>query len=1351
MSREQAEQRIDTFERKHRRIMRQFASHAALSVVLDPALLHLLRVNYFLDPPDALPYQAEARLLLSPLCTEIDDGLYVIKPDERDVLLEGLVKDYGGARLRDVAYLLWEHCERGAQWLSRPGLAEAQQLTALNFIDPQRALAWLEEAERTKTRVGAITDERWFVAMRSDLSRRTTVVKDAEANPITAAGRLPALTELRDALLDLYGNPSAVDRLAAAAGLSLQSSLATDVPSQRWQQLVETAWAANRVPAVLDAAAQDHANSPALTRAIQQYWIRLSPALLVRNGHFDKPPPEWEILEAHRPAIERTMRSVCLFAQQEKSSVPYGMGFLIGPRTLLTHRSMAPWRPGREGQPPEAAPQLWLAFADRNEVVPPEFEKSEFSEASKRGNLIRVTVDSVREDPSGACAIRFTTEPESTASIPPPLAVETGSSDLTGRKVYIVGYPSLTDQRVDPTVVKQIMGTANVALRVQPGVIAEVAGPEGIEIRHNCFTIGGNGGSPLIDLATGRLLGLHYAGFYTPGPEGLKSGSALAVFQLLGRSFLDEPKPGENESSGGTPLARYLMPSLAELPDLTGFFSYSRTDDEHSQGSLSRLRAQIYNELRLQLGFNFKLWQDTVAIPEGSLWEGEIKRAISESVFFIPIVTPSWVASRYCRMEFEAFLDREQELGRKNLVFPLLYVRVPALEKEEQWRQDPLLGILGRRQYMDWQRFRHRSFTEAEIAEKIEQFCRNIVESLQQPWVSAAERRAAEEAEAKRIAEQARRDHEPAAPDIERIWGAVCAIQSRDGPRAHGFLIGPDLVLTTARAVSEHVLHNQISGLSCRFDGAEGPLVAFARDGVIAVSPPGTGDELLSAEHLDYALLRLQEPVDRNRRWLGISADRLLPPPGRPVRIPMLAPERLMLNGTTQESGPLALTVSYSKRLPPGLSGAPCLDEDLNVIAIMQASRFNPRRSVATEMQGIAIGPIARDLITRESRVATAGNKNSAPVDALIASGDYDQALKELMAEIDAITAAGNPGDKSIEYDLWTQVGEVRMAQLNWGEAERAFEKSRDIAAHLVQANDDPAWERNLALSSERIGDARFRRYVLGAALESFNTSLAVFERLQAQTRSLEWEGDIARLLDKIGRVYFAQADTESALDYFLRALNIRREAFIDHGDDATWQRDLAMSLSYVAGGYVAQHRLKQALPLFNEAVALLKKLVNDDPGNSAQQIRLAIVYQQAAETQVALHNYRAATGLFDEALEIRRRLIAIGPANDGWERDLAATCEAIGKIWLKHDDSGPRALTYLLQSLELREKLARDDPRDEGKQRDLKAINKLLRAEVDQGGRKKPPPRPKTKKTRSLKPTAKKKKSAIGKKKKKK
>ena len=44
------------------------------------------------------------------------------------------------------------------------------------------------------------------------------------------------------------------------------------------------------------------------------------------------------------------------------------------------------------------------------------------------------------------------------------------------------------------------------------------------------------------------------------------------------------------------------MASLADAPDLVGFFSYSREDDEGSGGRLSKLRERIQEELRGQLG-----------------------------------------------------------------------------------------------------------------------------------------------------------------------------------------------------------------------------------------------------------------------------------------------------------------------------------------------------------------------------------------------------------------------------------------------------------------------------------------------------------------------------------------------------------------------------------------------------------------------------------------------------------------------------------------------------------------------------------------------------------------------------
>jgi formylglycine-generating enzyme required for sulfatase activity len=208
------------------------------------------------------------------------------------------------------------------------------------------------------------------------------------------------------------------------------------------------------------------------------------------------------------------------------------------------------------------------------------------------------------------------------------------------------------------------------------------------------------------------------------------------------------------------------MAFLADLPELVGFFSYSRSDDEHSGGALSRLRARIYDELRLQLGRDVRLWQDTAAIPHGTLWEDEIKRAIGESAFFIPIVTPSAVASNHCKFEFEAFLKRESELLRGDLVFPILYIRVPALGSEQQWRQDDVLKIIHFRQYADWTKIRQHDLASFDVGKRIEDFCQDIVEALLKPWVSPEERRRKEEAEALQRAEEEHRRQEAEAKRI---------------------------------------------------------------------------------------------------------------------------------------------------------------------------------------------------------------------------------------------------------------------------------------------------------------------------------------------------------------------------------------------------------------------------------------------------------------------------------------------------------------------------------------------------------------------------------------------------------
>lgn len=186
------------------------------------------------------------------------------------------------------------------------------------------------------------------------------------------------------------------------------------------------------------------------------------------------------------------------------------------------------------------------------------------------------------------------------------------------------------------------------------------------------------------------------------------------------------------------------MSTLAELPEIVGFFSYSREDDEAYKGRLSALREVIQQELGAQLGRSkttFRLWQDKAAIAPGKLWETEINNAVTQSAFFIPIVTPRMINSRYCQFEFDAFQARERVMARTDLIFPILYVPVAALQDEAQWRDHPVLSVIGKRQYVDWQLFRYSDVQSPAQLEAIAQFCATIADALRQPVLSAEERR----------------------------------------------------------------------------------------------------------------------------------------------------------------------------------------------------------------------------------------------------------------------------------------------------------------------------------------------------------------------------------------------------------------------------------------------------------------------------------------------------------------------------------------------------------------------------------------------------------------------------------
>jgi hypothetical protein len=171
-----AEKRVNDFKHKYGEVALQLAYHAALPVALNADLLHLLRINFFLDPPKSLLYTAEFELLLSPLCREIDEGLYEIEPEIRDILLQGLCSIDRGQRIKDVATLLWQYIDRDAVWIDRVELERAQQLTVLNFLNPVEAGDWLAKVKQ-EIDTGENVERDWYIAMQQEIDRHPQVIK----------------------------------------------------------------------------------------------------------------------------------------------------------------------------------------------------------------------------------------------------------------------------------------------------------------------------------------------------------------------------------------------------------------------------------------------------------------------------------------------------------------------------------------------------------------------------------------------------------------------------------------------------------------------------------------------------------------------------------------------------------------------------------------------------------------------------------------------------------------------------------------------------------------------------------------------------------------------------------------------------------------------------------------------------------------------------------------------------------------------------------------------------------------------------------------------------------------------
>src|SRR5215211_1349059 len=101
---------------------------------------------------------------------------------------------------------------------------------------------------------------------------------------------------------------------------------------------------------------------------------------------------------------------------------------------------------------------------------------------------------------------------------------------------------------------------------------------------------------------------------------------------------------------------------------LAALMSYAHSDD--TDRHLTTFRERLSQEVQVQTGLEFPIFQDIKDIHWGQTWQQRINNSLDEITFLIPIITPSFFKSDACRAELKRFVEREKRLGRNDLILP---------------------------------------------------------------------------------------------------------------------------------------------------------------------------------------------------------------------------------------------------------------------------------------------------------------------------------------------------------------------------------------------------------------------------------------------------------------------------------------------------------------------------------------------------------------------------------------------------------------------------------------------------------------------------------------------------------
>lgn len=300
--------------------------------------------------------------------------------------------------------------------------------------------------------------------------------------------------------------------------------------------------------------------------------IRLTgrPPMLVRNDRVEMQPlPDFpKGTDVLIRALEKWIPSVGRVEFVNSSTKWGGTGWVIGKDSqghiVATNRHVAKIVAKRAAD----GRGVFLRSAVTGVELGAEIDFSEeLGTTAGRTRTARVTsIDYLADDTAADVALLRIASPA--IKMPSPLqlsAKEAAEGDL----VALIGYPAF-DSRNDASAQARYFNDIYEVKRFAPGMVTQALSSSTL-LMHDCTSLGGNSGSPLISLQTGKVVGLHFAGVYGENNSAVGVTTLQKLLKGGGRTVVGYQAGGASEGvRDGSHTAKELEGRGGYDPDFLG-------------------------------------------------------------------------------------------------------------------------------------------------------------------------------------------------------------------------------------------------------------------------------------------------------------------------------------------------------------------------------------------------------------------------------------------------------------------------------------------------------------------------------------------------------------------------------------------------------------------------------------------------------------------------------------------------------------------------------------------------------------------------------------------------------------